>query len=64
MTITWLGHACFLLESVVRSGRRIVGFDLVEVVPKYEERMDEIVGARMLYKLCGLTLKSNPKETD
>ncbi len=57
-------EACFLLESVVRSGRRIVGFDLVEVVPKYEERMDEIVGARMLYKLCGLTLKSNPKETD
>ena len=57
-------EACFLLESVVRSGRRIVGFDLVEVVPKYEERMDEIVGARMLYKLCVLTLKSNPKETD
>ncbi len=57
-------EACFLLESVVRSGRRIVGFDLVEVVPKYEERMDEIVGARMLYKLCGLTLKSNPNETD
>ena len=57
-------EACFLVECVVRSGRRIVGFDLVEVVPKYEERMDEIVGARMLYKLCGLTLKSNPKETD
>lgn len=55
-------EACHLLECVVRSGRRIVGFDLVEVVPKYEERMDEIVGARILYKLCGLTLRSNPKE--
>ena len=58
------GEAIYLVECVVRSGRRIVGFDLVEVVPKYEERMDEIVGARMLYKLCGLTLKSNPNETD
>ncbi len=56
-------EACYLLETVVRSGRRIIGFDLVEVVPRLEERTDEIAGARMLYKLCGLALKSNPKES-
>lgn len=52
-------QAAYLLESVVRSGRRIIGFDLVEVVPSEHERTDVIVGARLLYKLCGLTLKSN-----
>lgn len=52
-------RACHLLEEVVRSGRRIVGFDVVEVVPHAEERIDAVVGARILYKLCGLTLKSN-----
>ncbi len=56
-------EACFLLEAVVSSGRRIVGFDLVEVVPRFEERTDEIVGARILYKLCGLALRSNPENT-
>lgn len=57
-------EACHLLECVVNSGRRIVGFDMVEVVPKLEERTDEIVGARILYKLCGLTLKSNRTTTE
>lgn len=52
-------EACYLLEQVVNSGRRIVGFDVVEVTPHREERIDAIVGARILYKLCGLTLRSN-----
>lgn len=52
-------QAVYLLECVVRSGRRIVGFDLVEVVPSDDDRTDVIVGARLLYQLCGLTLKSN-----
>ncbi len=52
-------EAVCLLEQVVASGRQIVGFDVVEVTPKAEERIDEIVGARILYKLCNLTLKSN-----
>lgn len=56
-------EACHLLEIVVRSGRRIVGFDLVETVPGPDERIDQIVGARMLYKLCGLALRSNPEES-
>lgn len=51
--------AVWLIETLVRSGRRIVGFDLVEVTPTPDGRLDAIVGARMLWKLCNLTLKSN-----
>ncbi len=40
-----------LLQVVVRSGRRIRGFDLVEVAPGGDE-WDANVGARVLYKLC------------
>lgn len=50
--------AMYLAESVVRSGRRVVGFDVVEVVPRAEEPLDAVVGARVLYKLCLLTLIS------
>ena len=35
------------------------GFDVVEVCPAPDERIDAITGARMLWKLCGQTLKSN-----
>ncbi|MDE7069888.1 MAG: agmatinase family protein [Alistipes sp.] len=52
-------QAVYLLECVADSGRRIVGFDLVEVVPSSGDRTDAVVGARVLYKLCGLTLKTN-----
>ena len=53
-------QAVYLLDSVLRSGRRIIGFDLVEVAPRGDEdEWDANVGARMLYKLCGLILKSN-----
>lgn len=53
--------ACYLIEQIVEAGRRIIGFDVVEVASKAEERTDEIVGARVLYKLAMQTLKSNPK---
>ncbi len=56
------GEALYLVECVARSGRRIVGFDVVEVVPRAEETVDAAVGARVLYKLCLLTLLSNDKE--
>lgn len=57
--------ALWLLETVVRTGRKIIGFDVVEVTPAPEERMDAITGARVLWKLCGLTLKSNgPKKEE
>lgn len=56
--------ALWLLAAVVRSGRRIVGFDVVEVSPSPEERIDAVTGARILWKLCGQTLLSNSKNND
>ncbi len=49
-----------LLSMLVESGRRIVGFDLVEVAPGPEgfPPINEIVGARMLYRLCGAAVRS------
>lgn len=46
-------QAVYLIFKVVRSGRKIIGFDLNEVVPGATE-WDANVGARMLYKLCNL----------
>lgn len=54
-------RAVWLIDTLVRSGRRIIGFDLVEVCPSADDRIDAITGARLLWKLCGLTLKSNDK---
>lgn len=46
-------EAQLLLLTVVRSGRTIVGFDLVEVAG---QEWDANVGARLLHRLCGLAL--------
>jgi agmatinase len=47
-------QAVYLLGAVVRSGRRLVGFDLNEVAPGPEgDEWDGNVAARLLYKLCG-----------
>jgi agmatinase len=51
-------QACLLIGEVVRSGRRIVGFDLNEVSPGEENEWDANVGARLLYKLIGWSLAS------
>lgn len=50
----------FVLRLVAESGRKIIGFDLCEVAPDPEGKneWDANVGARLLYKLCGLTLAS------
>ncbi len=45
------------LVELARSGRRLVGFDLVEVAPGDDE-WDANVAARLLYKLCGEVLQS------
>jgi agmatinase len=51
-------EAAYLLGAIVRSGRRIVGFDLVEVAPSPDGgTWDGNVGARLLYKLIGWMLK-------
>ena len=48
-----------LLAGVVKSGRRIVGLDLVEVAPGPDgDAWDGNVGARLLYKMIGWMLKS------
>ncbi|MCC6426651.1 MAG: agmatinase family protein [Phycisphaerales bacterium] len=51
-------HQAMMLLDVLRgSGRRIAGFDLVEVAPGSDEEepeWDANVGARVLYKLCGV----------
>ena len=52
-------EAVYLMDCAARSGRRIAGFDLVEVVPGIDDKTDASVGARMLYKMCGIALKSN-----
>lgn len=52
-------EALYLLQQVVESGRRIIGFDLVEVATSGEEKSDAVVGARILWRLCGQTLRSN-----
>lgn len=53
-------EAVYLLAKLVESGRRIVGFDLTEVSPSDGDgEWNANVGARILYKLCNLTLKSN-----
>jgi agmatinase len=52
-------QALFLLGAVVKSGRRIIGFDLNEVAPGIDgSEWDGNVGARILYKLCGWAIVS------
>ena len=46
-------HAALILDALKTSGKKVVGFDLVEVCPG-ETEWDANVGARVLYKLCGL----------
>lgn len=52
-----------LLRTLAETGRKIVAFDLNEVSSgggdPDEAEWDGNVGARMLYKLCGWTLKTN-----
>jgi len=58
-------EALFLIKKVVKSGRKIVGFDLNEVSPGITNgnendtagEWDANVGARLLYKLCGYALQ-------
>ena len=52
-------EAAYLLKRLGDSGRTIIGFDLTEVVPSGENSIDAGVGARILFKLCGQTLRTN-----
>ena len=48
----------YLLKTLHESGRKVVGFDMVEVAPSETGEWDANVGARLLYKLALLTLAS------
>ncbi len=54
----------FLIDAIVKAGKKMVGFDLVEVAPSKKNPINEIVGARLLYKLCVACIiseKNKPK---
>lgn len=55
-----INEMVYLFEKVLQSGRKIIGFDLCEVAPDTNgnNEWDGNVGARVLYKLCSLALKS------
>lgn len=49
-------EAIYLLVMLRQSSRTIIGFDLTEVSPSDENEWDANVGARVLYKLCNMTI--------
>jgi agmatinase len=49
----------YLFRKIIESGRQLIGFDLLEVAVG-DTNWDAIVGARVLWKLCNLLVKSNP----
>jgi len=51
-------QALYLVEKLVNSGRKIIGFDLNEVAPGDDE-WDANVGARLLYRLANMCMVSN-----
>ncbi len=48
----------YLIRQIVQSGRKFIGFDLVEIGVG-ETEWDSNVGARILWKLCNLLIASN-----
>lgn len=51
-------QAIYLIEKIVRSGRKIIGFDLVETGPN---PADGVVSCRLLYKTIAMMVYSNNK---
>jgi agmatinase len=48
----------YLFKRLIQSGRKLIGFDLVEVGVSHSE-WDENVGARCLFKLCNIMTTAN-----
>jgi agmatinase len=48
----------YLFKKILQSGKKLIGFDLVEVGVSHSE-YDENVGARCLFKLCNMMVASN-----
>lgn len=51
-------EAIFIFRALAKSGRKIIGFDIVEVAPGKIGEWDANVGMRLLYKLSAFTLAS------
>lgn len=51
-------EAAHLIQAVVESGRKIIGFDINEVSP-CDDEWDANVGARMLYRMINMMAVSN-----
>ena len=49
-------QAVYLLETAMKSGKRIIGADLVETGPT---PLDGIVSCRIVYRMAGMMIKSN-----
>ena len=47
-------QAIYLIQTLVKSGKTIIGFDLCEVAPGQSNQWDGNMGARILYKLANL----------
>ncbi|MEP6466953.1 MAG: agmatinase family protein [Parafilimonas sp.] len=48
----------YLLRKIVQSGKKLIGFDIVEVGTG-ENNYDAVVASRLLWKICNLFVKSN-----
>jgi agmatinase len=55
-----IAQVTYLIKELLKHGKTIIGFDLVEVAPG-EDEWDANVGVRLLYKLSNLMLKSNKR---
>ena len=55
-------QAIYLVQTLVKSGKKIIGFDLCEVAPGESDQWDGNVGARILYKLTNLMYISQQTE--
>ncbi len=56
-------QATYLFHLLAKSGKEIIGFDLVEVAPGESDDWDGNVGARMLFYMCGVLAKNNGLNT-
>jgi agmatinase len=52
----------YLFVRLIEKGKRIIAFDLNEVScgEHFHDGIDALVGARVLYKMCNLLMRSNP----
>lgn len=51
-------QSLYLIHEIVRSGRKLIGFDLCEVAPGADE-WDASVGARLVYNIANMVAASN-----